>query len=149
MPAAEPLRSSGTRQDTWIIRVFLNGNSLGVWDKKTGGALDSDDIKYYPGGMKQPQSLGGKRTTDNVTLQRIYDRNDDHSIINDLFNAAGKGKVSIHTKPMDVDGLEFGNASIVRNGILKRVAEPDIDSESTSAALLEIEVTISGYPQLV
>lgn len=145
---AAPLRNDPTRQDTFIVRVTLNGSSLGVWDKKTGGALDSDEVKYYPGGMVPPISLGGKRTTDNVTLQRNYDRKDDHDKINALFAAAGKGKVSIAQKPMDQDGKEYGR-SIVYNGTLKRVQIPDVDAESTAAALVEIEVTISGYPALV
>ena len=141
-------RVSGTRQDTWIINVSVDKKPLGVWDKKSGGALDSDDIKYYPGGMVPPVSLGGKKTTDNVTLQRLYDRHDDHDKINTLFLAVGKGKVTISQKPMDPDGKPYGK-SIQYDGTLKRVAVPDTDSESTSAALIEIEVGIAGYPHTV
>src|SRR5215471_5040468 len=102
MPVANP-RVQGTRQDTFIIRVELNHVPMGIWDKKTGGALDSDDVKYYPGGMADPISLGGKRTTDNVTLQRNYDRVDDHTHIQAWIDAVGKGLVSIHQTPMDAD----------------------------------------------
>lgn len=146
-------RTAGTRQDTWIIRCILTtetGSSvnLGVFDKKSGGELDSDDIKYYPGGMVPPISLGGKRTTGNVTLQRLYDRIDDHDKINTLFLAAGKGQIKIAQRPMDPDGHEYGK-SIQYVGTLKRVSVPETDSESTSAAMLEIEVGIAGYPVTV
>jgi hypothetical protein len=141
-------RTAGTRQDTWIVRVSLNNSPLGVWDKKSGGSLDSDDIKYYPGGMVPPLSLGGKRTTDNVTLQRLYDRYDDHDKINTLFNAVGKGQIKISQRPMDPDGHEYGK-SIQYAGTLKKVQVPDTDSESTTAAMVEIEVGISGYPTTV
>jgi hypothetical protein len=145
MPAT---RTSGTRQDTWIIRVHLGNTPLGVWDKKSGGALDSDDIKYYPGGMVPPVSLGGKKTTDNVTLQRLYDRHDDHDKINTLLAAVGRGQVKVAQRPMDPDGHEYGK-SIQYVGTLKRVLVPETDSESTSAALIEIEVGIAGYPTTV
>jgi len=142
------IRDAGTRQDTWVIRVHLNGVSFGVWDKKTGGELDSDDIKYYPGGMVPPIMLGGKKTTGNVTLQRNYDRIDDHGKINTLLAAVSSGKVTISQRPMDVDGHEIGS-SIIYTGKLKRVNVPDTDSESQTASLYEIEVTINGYPSAV
>lgn len=142
------LRQAGTRQDTWVIRLTINGVSFGVWDKKTGGEIDSDDIKYYPGGMAPPIMLGGKVTTGNVTLQRLYDRIDDHGKISTLINAAGRGTITISQKPMDIDGNEGGGRAIVYTGVLKRVSPPDIDSESTTAALYEIEATINGKPSV-
>jgi hypothetical protein len=148
--AAGALRTAGTRQDTWIIRCVLKNATggtvnLGIWDKKTGGELDSDDIKYYPGGMVPPISLGGKKTTGNVTLQRLYDRHDDHDRIMSMLNAVGKGQMTISQKPMDPDGHEYGKA-IQYVGTLKRVTVPETDSESTTAAMLEIEIGIAGYP---
>lgn len=138
-------RNAPTRQDTWSIRCSLNGNSLGIWDKKSGGALDSDDGKYYPGAMQAPLALGGRKTTDNVTLSRFYDRHDDHDTINTLLNAVGKGTMSVSQRPMDENGVAYGK-SIIYNGKLKRVMVPDTDSESSSIALIEIEIAITGYP---
>jgi len=139
------VRQNGTRQDTFIVRVHLDGNPLGVWDKKTGGELDSDDAKYYPGGMLPPISLGGKKTTGNVVLQRIYDRLDDHDKINTLLTRVAKGQVTVSQRPMDADGNEYGK-SIQYSGKLKRVQVPDVDSEGTTAAMIEIEVQVEGYP---
>src|SRR6266545_3717588 len=142
-----PVRDKGTRQDTWQIRLQVDGTSHNgsVWDKKSGGELDSDEVKYNPGGMANPISLGGKRMTGNVTLQRLYDRADDHDRINELFNAVGRGKVTIGVQPMDPDGNVYGK-TIHYHGILKRVSTPDVDSESNTAALVEIECTVGGYP---
>jgi hypothetical protein len=142
-----PVRNAGTRQDTFVLRVHLKGVPLGVWDKKTGGAIDSDDIKYYPGGMQPPIALGGKKTTDNITLQRNYDRHDDHDKINTILNAVG-GIITIAQRPMDPDGNEYGK-TVTWAGRLKRVEVPDVDSESTTASLVTIEAVIDGYPQAV
>lgn len=143
-----PIRNTPTRQDTWVIRAVLNGTPLGIWDKKTGGEIDSEDTKYYPGGMLPPIMLTGRRTTGNVTLQRLYDRIDDHDKINTLLTAAGRGDMSITQRPMDPDGHEYGK-SITYTGKLKRVQVPEVDSESSTAAMVEIEVTIDGFPSSI
>lgn len=142
----DTVRDSGTRQDTFVIRVKLMGNSLGVWDKKTGGELDSDSVSYYPGNMENRQSLGGRVVPGNLTLQRLYDRQDDHDKINTLLNAVGKGSVTVTQHPLDIDGHPYVSKSIVWNGKLKRVHIPDVDSEATGPALIEIEVEVSGAP---
>jgi hypothetical protein len=134
-----------TRQDTWTIRVHLNGNTTGIWDKKTGGELDSEETKYSPGGMAPQLSLGGRHVPGNVTLQRIYDLHNDHDHIQEWLGAVGKGQVDVFSVPMDVDGNVYGQP-IQHSGILKKVAMPDIDSESSSAAMLEIEVSIGTDP---
>lgn len=143
MPAGA--RNTPTRQDTWSIVVKYRGNTTGFWDKKTGGAVDSDETKYYPGHMEDPLALGGRKTTDNLTLSRIYDRIDDHDLINDLIDGVGRSHVTVEVRPMDFEGHGFGKI-ITYNGILKRVVIPDTDSESSGAAMIEIEVAVIGFP---
>ena len=142
------VRDAGTRQDTFVVRLTVNGADFGVWDKKTGGELDSEATIYFPGGMRQQQDLGGRKNAGNVTLQRLYDRIDDHDRISILLNASGRGKVTVSQRPMDENANEYGK-SIVWNGRLKRVSPPDVDSESSTAALIEVEVSVKGYPTAV
>src|SRR4051812_35214182 len=92
--------SAGMRQDTWILRVYLDSTYMGVWDKRTGGALDSDDVTYYPGGMDRRVSLGGRNTTDNIVLQRLYDREDDHAKIAQWLSRNGTGTVVVEQRPL-------------------------------------------------
>jgi hypothetical protein len=137
---------AGTRQDQFTITLEVNGKSWGFWDKKTGGEIDSDEVKYYPGGTDQSVSLGGRLTPGNVTLQRLFDRFDDSPRIPELFQAVGKKEAVVTQRPMDRDGNPQGRR-IVWTGTLKRVLIPDVDSEATSAALLEVEITVAGRPQ--
>lgn len=139
------IRDAGTRQDTFVIRLTINGESFGIWDKKTGGELDSDTTTYYPGAMRAQQDLGGRKTAGNITLQRLYDRFDDHDRINTLLAGAGRAKCTVSIRPMDEDENEYGK-TIVWNGRLKRVLPPDVDSESSAAALYEVEIAIKGFP---
>lgn len=152
---AEGVREAGTRQDTFVLYVTLEpGRGLlsfdsGVWDKRSGGALDSDEVKYYPGRMQDQISLGGRRTTDNVVLSRLYDIHDDHDIIDIWLNAVGRGRVTVVQRPMDQDGNVYRGKALFWAGKLKRVFVPEVDSESTTAAMVEIEVSVAGIPHLL
>ena len=147
------LPTDGSRQDQFAITLSVGGNDYGFWDKKTGGELDSDEVKYYPGATDQSVSLGGRLNPGNVVLQRLYDRVDDHQgnanhNIGKLLLAVGKQQCVITQRPLDPDGNPFGNR-IVWNGTLKRVLVPDVDSEGTGAALIEVEITVAGVPASV
>jgi hypothetical protein len=143
MPAS--LRTAGTRQNTWMITFSVGGQDFGVWDRKSGGEVDSEELKYNPGGMLPPISLGGSQNTGNITIGRYYDRIDDHGKINFLINAAGKKPCSVKQQPMDLEGNRFG-ATIVYNGMLKRVTIPETDSTSNEIAMIECEITVGDNP---
>ena|SRR5215472_9944704 len=138
-------RDNGTRQDTWQVVLKYQGNNMGLWDKKTGGDVDSDEVTYYPGGMVDRISLGGRVTYTNITLQRIYDGVVDGGAINDLLSGVGKATCEIHQRAMDINGQAYGK-SVVWIGKLKRCRVPDVDSEATAAALIELEITIGSLP---
>lgn len=136
-----------TRQDTYKVTVDVNGIPWGVWDKMTGGEVDSDETKYNPGGMEDPISLGGRRTTGNLTISRLYRLVRDHDNAHKLIDGVGKHSVTVTKTVMDIDGhIHDPSTSIVYHGILKRVTLPEVDSESSNAGLIEIEVTINGFP---
>jgi hypothetical protein len=134
-----------TRADTWRITVGVNGVHTGVWDVKEGGDVDSNELTYKPGGMVDPISLGGTRNVNNVTLRRNYRLGRDHAVSQRWINWVGKGKVTINQQPLDEDGNSWGKP-ITYKGTLKRCKLPDVDSQSSDAAMIEIEITVAGIP---
>lgn len=140
-----------TRKDTFKVSVFVEGMTWTdrVWDKKTGGGVDSEETKYYPGGMVPPVSLGGRRTVENLVVSRLYRHERDHLIVGQLLDKVGKASMSVQQLPMDINGNEMvGGNAIIWRGILKRVTVPEHDSESNDAALLELEMSVEGYPTI-
>lgn len=139
------------RQDTRSITVtvYYPGSDTpiikGIWDKRSGGQVDSEETLYHPGDMADPISLGGRRNVENVTLQRLCRVQRDWQALPVLMASVGKSRVTVSDQPLDFDGHVIGNP-VVWNGTLKRVTPPDADSESSGAALVEIEVTPDGYP---
>jgi hypothetical protein len=140
------------RVDTASIKMFINypgGQNdfidTGVWDKRSGGELDSEETTYYAGGMVDRISLGGRVIPGNNTLSRLFRGERDQDTLGKLLSGVGKAPVRIVEQPLDLDGNAYGRP-IVWNGILKKVTTPPRDSEGTGAAMIEIEVTTTGRP---
>ena len=144
-----------TRADTFSVtvsvedvihpnRIMLN---LGVWDKRGGGQLDSEEMRYNPGGMAPAVSLGGRKTVENVTVSRLYRIVRDHTELTQrLFNGVGRARMEVRQLPLDITGSGEGVRPIVWKGTLKRVTPPEHDSESSDAAMIELEMTVEGEP---
>jgi len=141
-----------TRQDTYTINVQLEepggGNmiDLGTFDKMTGGAVDSEDTKYYPGGMGPPISLGSRKSVDNITVSRLYRLDRDHDVAWKQIERAGKSDAIVTKHPMDINGNIWPGKPLVYRGTVKRVSFPEVDSESSTAGLIEIEIIVDGFP---
>lgn len=134
---------AGSRQDQYSVSVSIDGDDYGVWDKMSGGGVDSTEQKYNPGGMAPEVTLGGKVTVDNVKVSRLYDLQRDHTTVKTIIGRVGKGRVVVKKQPLDVDGNPFGNP-LVYQGTLKTCTPPEVDSESNNAALVELEVSTAA-----
>lgn len=135
-----------SRKDMYDVTVTVDGRQLGgnnTFDTMTGGEVDSDELKYKPGGMAPMVSLGGTTTVGQVVIGRLYDLKRDHPLIHWLISRVGKGNVVVKKQPLDVDGNAYGRP-LVYTGKLKRVLPPEVDSTSTDAAIVELEVTPAG-----
>jgi hypothetical protein len=130
------------REDTYSVRVSVDDVDLGIWDKKQGGAVDSDETTYRPGGMAEQISLGGPRTTENLTVSKLNDEVT-HGRVHWLTGRVGRGTGVITQQPLDADGKAWGRPLVWR-GKLKRVTPPDSDSNGNAAALIELEFTVDG-----
>ena len=131
------------RSDQYNVTAVVDGKDLGTFDKFSGGEVDSEETRYRPGAMGSPIALGGAVTVGNVTISRLYDLAREQGIIHWLIGRAGKGAVVINKQPLDVDGNAYGRP-LVYTGMLKQINPPEHDSESSDAALLELEMVPTG-----
>jgi hypothetical protein len=131
------------RQDQYDVKVSVDGQDLGTWDKFTGGEVDSDETTYKPGGMAPRISLGGSVNVGAVTVSRLFDLTRDEPLVHWLISRAGKGQAVVSKQPLDVDGNVNGRP-LVYSGKLKQVNPPEVDSESSDAALVALEMTPAG-----
>ena len=135
---------AGSRQDQYAVSVIFDGENTGIWDKMTGGSTDSDDNKYRPGGMAPSVSLGGNSEIDDIGVSRLYDLDRDHNgLVKRLLAATGRARITVIKQPLDGEDNPFGEP-LVYSGTLKGVSPPEVDSESSDPALLEITVVVDG-----
>jgi hypothetical protein len=139
-----------SRQDQYNVTVTVSyagqARDLGTFDGMSGGEIDSDDTKFYPGGMQAQLSLGGRRSVNNVTVNRLYDLSRDHPNMGWLAGGIGKADVTITKTSLTVDGVATGRPLIYR-GKLKQLTPPEHDSNSSDAATYELEISSATVTQ--
>lgn len=126
--------------------VFLSvpGVSItGKWDTMTGGEAMSEESKYLPGGGEPERTYAGPQKTGNVVVSRWYDRTRDHQIVHALMGKVGRVICTVTKQPIDANRVPFGKA-LVYTGRLLRVTPPPVNSNETTVAMLEVEISTHG-----
>jgi hypothetical protein len=150
LPTIDP-----TRQDTWRVHLWVDDVrtdtdsrvDFGVWDKKSGGSIDSEERIYHPGGMVPPISLGGRTTPEAVTMSKIYDLNKDPDRLDCLLAGVGRASCLVAQQAMSIRASDAGPV-LTYEGTLKTVTPPDHDSEGNDPAMIEVVVSIPSAPVL-
>lgn len=143
-----------SRSDQYNVTVsvtrIINGapqtRDLGTFDSFSGGEIDSEETKFHPGGLAEQISLGGRRNVNNVTVGRLYDLIRDHPIMGWLAGGVGKADVTVTKTSITVDAQAIANP-LVYQGKLKQVTPPEHDSESSDAAMYELEISSATVTQ--
>jgi hypothetical protein len=139
-----------SRQDQFNITVTMAyggvTRELGTFDTFSGGEVDSEETKYWPGGMANQISLGGRKTVGNVTVGRLYDLVRDHPLMGWILGGVGKAEITVNKASMNIDSQVISNA-LVYQGKLKAVTPPEHDSESSDASTWEMEVSSATVKQ--
>lgn len=126
------------REDQFITHLVVDGRDCGDWDSFDGGDTDSEDEKYKPAGMPR-KSLGGASEVGNITLGRLYERPRDTDLFPWLRKRCGRGNFVATRHTLDADDNRIGIPEVF-TGKLKRATPPSSDSQSSGAALGEVEL---------
>lgn len=132
-----------SRADQYAVTVTADGANLGIWDKLEGGEIDSEETKYKPGGMLPQVSLGGTVEVGNVTVSKLYSLDSTAVQMRNLRGRVGKANMVVNRQSLDVDGNAYGPAWVYQ-GKLKTLTLPEVDSESSDAAIVALEITPAG-----
>lgn len=130
---------TGARVDHFRVTMTLAGRDLGIWDTKEGGESDSEETRYRPGGLPE-ESLGGADTVTQITCSRMFRRGRDDQQIAFMRSQVGSGTAIVKVLNSDADGNPIGTGETY-TGVLKRVGPPQVDSNSSDVAMIEVEIT--------
>ncbi len=129
-----------SRTDQERVTVTVAGKDLGVWDMFEGGEVKADSQKHRPGGMGPEESLGGPRSREDFTLQRLYKLERDHPISKFLDNQVGTGEVVAVRTMLGTDRMPVGEPITFR-GTLITYKHPPHDSSSNDKKMVVLEVS--------
>lgn len=115
----------------------------GVFKQKSGGRVQAEDSKDFPGGMAPQEAFASQATVENVVLtgtQKLERR----ELIRWMRGRVGKADAVATEQPLDADGNASGPGD-VWTGILIRVSTSDVDSSATGdVANFEVEISTNG-----
>lgn len=132
------------RQDEFSCSLTVDGRPTPfVWQKSSGGAVDSEGSKSFPGDMLPQKAHGGPKTTEELTLEAEIVPARDMETIEWLESRAGKGDANVTESICDADGNSFQ----VMNrwtGKLKKVDRGGGDATSANPRVLTVEIETDG-----
>lgn len=131
--------SDGSREQLFLVHLYVDGTDLGVWDTWQGGDKDTSSIKYRSGGQPDEESLGGGNTYTDLTITRNYRLSRDASIVSFLLNKTGIGEARAIKQPLDRSYNAFGNP-VIATGLLKTYQDPKADSNANNAAMIGVVI---------
>lgn len=134
------------RADMYEVRVAVDGQSMGIFDTRNGGAVTAESTSYKPGGMGGTVQLGGSKSTEDLEIARLEARErQDHALVTWLMQRVGSARVVCTETPLTKDAQAAGPARTYR-GVLTGVTPSDHDSEDNTASRFTITVAVEGTP---
>jgi hypothetical protein len=130
------------REDLYNVTVTVVGTDgrqfKARFDKMTGGGAKSKTTKYRPAnGLEDEQTLGGAVELENIKVTKLSE-----TLVNEwehwLLQQTGRASMTVAKQPIDNNGAPFGQA-LVYGGLLEACTPPPTDSNSSNAAVIELE----------
>lgn len=132
----------GTEQSS-LITVVVNGQSLGTFDTYSGGDPAAKGNKHRAGGMGPETSYASLPSWNNITVGRVYQWDRDWELERSLVPLSGRVPFSMTEQPLDPDGNAYGNPKTWTGRFLS-VNPGKADSTSDNVRMWEISAEITG-----
>lgn len=133
----------GTEQST-VVTVEVNGQTLGVWDTLTGGDALAASTQHRSGGQRNRQSYRTLPNYSELTVSRVCNMAVDWELIRTLNTIAGGVVGSVTEQPLDGDLNPYG-ASRTAVGMFLGVTNPRVDSESEAVQMYELHFSVDQW----
>ena len=125
-----------------LVTAVVDGQPLGVFDKRTGGDMAATESKYRPGGMGPEKSYTSLPSAASLTVSRVFENERDVELMRALQAKAGRVSGSVSEQPLDADGNAYG-APITFSGLFLGVKWGNMDSTSNTPRQVELDFSIT------
>jgi hypothetical protein len=115
----------------------------GYFVSRTGGDNQANVQKVYDGGAMTPDVMAGRRTTNNLVVQRHFDPDRDGPIVSQYGPLVGRYRTTVSVQPTDEDLVPVGPARVYPDAMLNRLAEPGANANSDDPSTWEAEFAVA------
>ena len=137
-------------EQQWKISVSINGTSIDLFDKFTGGDVMSSPNKHRPGGMGPEVTYFSLPTYSDITVTRVYEFQRDHSLVGTLHGLVGLAEMEVSMTPLDANGVAWNPGAIrTYTGRLIGVKDGGTDSNSTAPRMFELDMSVVSLADTV
>lgn len=127
----------------WQSLVSVDGIE-GYFATKSGGDTSGDTKKVYDGGAKNPDVMGGRPTTDDITVGRPFKPGRDRPVINRLRPLVNRWRTTVTVQDVDTDLIPVGKPTVYPNALLTAVNDPEVDADSEDEQRLELTFAVGS-----
>lgn len=113
----------------------------GLWATRTGGDTPTDVSQVFNGGEDYATPVIGKKKPSNLVLTRPYDPRRDQQLSLELRRRQGSFRRTITQQPTLTDGTIVASPTTWIDCILINVKDPETNSGSSGAAMIELTFT--------
>jgi hypothetical protein len=133
------------RQDEANCTLTVDGRDMPfLFQKRSGGKVDSEGSKSFPGAMTPQKVHGGQQTVEDLTLEGEFVPARDNEQIQWLKTRAGKGQAHVNENGLDVDGNVIVPGINNWSGVLKSIDPGNFDSTAADPRMFVIEVEVGA-----
>ena len=116
------------------------------WAKAEGGEISGDATEVWDGGAEQPDYIGGRAMTSNLTVTKPYRPGRDAARLREMARQVMKLRTTVTLQDTDADliGGVYGPPDVYANCLLVRVKMPEAEAGSSDVDEIELEFATSG-----
>lgn len=133
----------GTEQSE-LITVSVNGQTIGTFDTAEGGAALSPSAQHRSGGNAIQTSYRTLPKFSEMVVSRVLNLATDWELLRTLITQAGVVTGQVTKQPIDQNRAAYGN-SRTATGMFLGVDEPKTDSDSEALQMLTLHFSVDSW----
>lgn len=116
------------------------------WAKMSGGEVAGDSTEVWDGGAQQPDYIGSRAKTSNITVTKPYRPAKDAARLRQFARQVMKLRTTITVQDTDADlvGGVYGAPDVYPDALLVRVKLPEAEAGSGDPDEIELEFSVPG-----
>jgi hypothetical protein len=134
----------GGTQQSELVTVSIDGQTIGVFDSLTGGDVMAPPTKFRSGGQYIETSYQTLPKFSDISVGRVLNLAVDWEVIRNLRTKAGRVPMTVTVQPLDADLNAYGNSQTA-TGLFLGVKGIKVDSNSEAIQDFMLDMSTDAW----